>query len=181
MDWFFNSFTDLARVVVVGTCAYIGVIVLLRAAGKRTLSKMNAFDLVVTVAIGSILASVLLSKDVALAEGLVAFATLIALQYVIAWLSVRSPWVRRMVKSEPALLFYDGDYLNHAMKKERVTKEEVWAAVRAQGLASMAEVGGVVLETDGSFTVFAPTDKSATALQQVLHFSPDDANQPLSS
>jgi len=84
-----------------------------------------------------------------------------------------------MVKSEPALLFYDGDYLTQSMKKERVTKEEVWAAVRAQGLASMAEVGGVVLETDGSFSVFAPTDKSATALQQVLHFSPDDANQPL--
>lgn len=181
MDWFFNSFADLARVILVGTCAYIGVIVLLRAAGKRTLSKMNAFDLVVTVAIGSILASVLLSKDVALAEGLVAFATLIVLQYVIAWLSVRSPWVRNMVKSEPALLFYDGNYLTQSMKKERVTKEEIWSAVRAQGLASMAEVGGVVLETDGSFTVFAPTDQPATALQEVLHFSPDDPDQTFSS
>ena len=66
---FFDSWAGLLRVLVVGTLAYAALVLLLRVTGKRTLSKMNAFDLIVTVALGSTLATVLLSKDVALAEG----------------------------------------------------------------------------------------------------------------
>ncbi len=86
---FFGSWYSLLRILVVGVLAYVALIVLLRVTGKRTLSKMNAFDLVVTVALGSTLATVLLSKDVALADGVVAFALLIGLQFIITWLSVR--------------------------------------------------------------------------------------------
>ena len=84
------------------------VLLLLRVSGKRTLTRMNAFDLVVTVALGSTLATVLLIKSVALAEGLTAFMLLIFLQFVLTWLSVRSRAVSRLVKSEPTLLVYQG-------------------------------------------------------------------------
>ena len=84
------------------------VLLLLRVSGKRTLTKMNAFDLVVTVALGSTLATVLLTKSVAQAEGLTAFVLLIFLQFVLTWLSVRSRAVSRLVKSEPTLLVYQG-------------------------------------------------------------------------
>ncbi|WP_231362619.1 hypothetical protein [Thioalkalivibrio sp. ALMg9] len=66
---FFGGWDGLLRTLVVGVLAYVALIVFLRLSGKRTLSKMNAFDLVVTVALGSTLATVLLAKDVALAEG----------------------------------------------------------------------------------------------------------------
>lgn len=88
----FDTWLGLWRVAVVGMCAYAALVVFLRTSGKRTLAKMNAFDLVVTVALGSTLATVLLSKDVALVEGVLAFAVLIALQFGIAWLSVRRVW-----------------------------------------------------------------------------------------
>ena len=100
---FFDGWTGLLRVLVVGTLAYAALVLLLRATGKRALSKMNAFDLVVTVALGSTLATVLLSKDVALAEGVLAFALLL-LQFAITWLSVRSEGVQGLVKAEPRLL-----------------------------------------------------------------------------
>ena len=86
---FFSSWTSIARVLLVGVAAYAGLVLLLRVSGKRTLTKMNAFDLVVTVALGSTLATVLLTKSVALADGLAAFALLILLQYGLTWLSVR--------------------------------------------------------------------------------------------
>lgn len=149
----FNSWYALLRVLLVGTAAYVALVVMLRVSGKRTLAKMNAFDLVVTVSLGSTLASVLLSKDVALAEGLVAFATLIALQFGVAWLSVRSVKFQGLVKSEPALLFFEGRYLDGALRRERVAREEVRAAIRASGIASLEEVAAVVLETDGTFSV----------------------------
>jgi uncharacterized membrane protein YcaP (DUF421 family) len=150
---FFDSWQEIVRVVIIGVLAYVALVILLRVSGKRTLSKMNAFDFVVTVALGSTLATILLSKDVALLEGITALALLIFLQYLIAWLSVRSKRVSNLVKSEPKLLFHKGEFLTAAMNAERVTKEEVCAAIRSGGVANYEEVSAVVLETDGSFTV----------------------------
>ncbi len=165
---FFQSWSGPGRVMIVGVLAYLALVFLLRISGKRTLSKMNAFDFVVTVGLGSTLATILLSKDVALAEGLTAFAVLIGLQWMIAWLSVRSPTVSRLVKAEPRLLVYQGQLLHGAMRSERVVEVEVLAALRQQGLASLADVDAVVLETDGTFTVVQRTDQvEPRALQGV--------------
>jgi uncharacterized membrane protein YcaP (DUF421 family) len=156
---FFDGWQGIWRTALVGVLAYLVLVLLLRISGKRTLSKMNAFDLVVTVALGSTLATILLSSDVALAEGITAFTVLILLQYFIAWLSVRSPAVSRLVKSEPALLLYQGRSLPDALRRERVVEAELLAAVRSQGLADLAEVEAVVLETDGSFTVISQRER----------------------
>lgn len=172
---FFDGWDGLFRVGVVGVLAYAGLVLLLRVSGKRTLSKMNAFDLVVTVALGSTLATVLLSSSVALAEGLLAFALLIFLQFAVSWLSVRSAAVRRLVKNEPKMLFYDGGFLSEAMRSERVTEEEVEAAVRQQGIADLEEVGAAVLETDGSVTVLPRADLgSGSSLRNVARRRSDE-------
>ncbi|MCE6949472.1 DUF421 domain-containing protein [Cereibacter sphaeroides] len=150
---FFDSWAGVARVLVVGLAAYGLLIVMLRASGKRTLSKMNAFDLVVTVALGSTLATVLLSPSVPLVEGVAALALLVYLQYAITWLSVRVPAVQDLVKSEPTLLLHEGRLLDGALKRQRVTQDEVRAALRQGGLDDPAAARSVVLETDGSLTV----------------------------
>lgn len=164
---FFDDWMGLVRVVVVGTLAYAALIVLLRVTGKRTLSKMNAFDFVVTVALGSTLATVLLSKDVALAEGVVALALLIVLQMAVAWASVRSKAFRDMVKAEPTLLLHKGEMLRAAMARERVVPEEILAAARSSGHAGLESVEAVVLETDGTFSVVGSTDGGRAALGNV--------------
>ncbi len=152
---FFESWFGIVRVALIGVCAYVALVVMLRVSGKRTLSKMNAFDFVVTVALGSTLATVLLSKDVALAEGIAAFAVLILLQFIITWLSVRSKTVSRLVKSDPVLVWHRGEFLRDTMRSSRLTDGEVLAAIRSQGVATMEAVEAVVLETDGSISVIA--------------------------
>lgn len=149
----FSGWEGVLRTIVIGVLAYVVLILLLRASGKRTLSKMNAFDLVVTVALGSTLATILLSPGVALAEGAAAFATLIGLQFLITWSSVRLRWVRRFVTGEPTLLVYRGRCLRGALRRVRVTEDEVRAAVRAVGMGATEDAGAVILETDGSFSV----------------------------
>lgn len=153
MQMFFDNWEGLARTIAIGTLAYIGLVLMLRVSGKRTLSKMNAFDFVVTVALGSTLASTLLSQSVALAEGLLGMGLLISLQYIITWLSVRSDTVAQLVKDEPTLLYHRGRYLDGQLKRMRVTRSEVQAAARANGHVMMEAVDAVVLETDGSFSV----------------------------
>jgi uncharacterized membrane protein YcaP (DUF421 family) len=150
---FFNGWESLLRTLIVGVLAYVALIVFLRISGKRTLSKMNAFDLIVTVALGSTLATVLLSKDVPLGEGALAFALLIGLQFIVTWSSVRAPWVRRWVTGEPMILMYRGEFLPKALQRARVVEEEVRAAVRSAGFVSLNDAEAVVLETDGSFSV----------------------------
>ena len=166
---FFDDWAGIGRTVVAGIAAYVGVVLFVRLAGKRTLSKMNAFDLIVTVALGSTLATIVLSKDVALAEGLVAFGVLIGLQLVITWLSVRTDFVPSLVKSKPSLLVSGGRMREDALREQRVSEAEVLQAVRQQGFASVADVHAVVLETDGSFSVIGQrSDRvDASALRNV--------------
>lgn len=150
---FYNGWEGLARTLIVGVLAYISLIAILRWSGKRTLAKMNAFDLIVTISLGSTLASALLNKGVALAESVVAFVTLIGLQFVVTWTSVRARWVRRLVTGEPLMLFEQGKFLPAALLHARVTEDEVLAAIRSAGVDGLGTVAGVVLETDGSFSV----------------------------
>jgi uncharacterized membrane protein YcaP (DUF421 family) len=156
----FDSWAGLGRVLLVGTLACVALVFLLRISGKRTLTKLNAFDLVVTVALGSTLATVLLSNSVALVKGVLALGLLIFLQYAIAWLSVRSPGFQRLIKAEPTLLLHRGRFLEGAMKAERTTHDEILAALRASGAANPHDIAAVVLETDGRLSVIS--DASAT-------------------
>jgi uncharacterized membrane protein YcaP (DUF421 family) len=150
---FFSSYESLAKTLTIGVLAYVSLVLLLRISGKRTLSKMNAFDLVVTVALGSCLATATLSNRVSLSDVALAFAELILLQMVVAWSAARSATVRHIIKSEPSLLFYRGKFLKDILKAERVAEDEVHAAIRSQGFGALESVAAVVLETDGTFSV----------------------------
>lgn len=174
---FFNSWSSMGRILLVGTLAYFALVLLLRISGKRTLSKMNAFDMVITVAIGSTLASAVLDSNTALIDGIFAFALLIGLQFTITWLSVRSKVISRLVKSEPKLLFYDGQFLRSAMKNERVTEPELLAAVRSEGLSDLHQVQAIILETQGEVNVIAASSNpSRSALADVRNPNPDATN-----
>lgn len=126
-------------------------------------------SLAITLALGSTLATIVLSKDVALAEGVAALAPLIGLQLAITWLAVRSETISRLVKAEPSMLPYDGRFLRAAMQREHVVEAEVLSAVRQQAFAALANVQAVVLETDGSFTCIGRTERdAASALDGLL-------------
>lgn len=150
-----DSVSAIFRVLLVGTAAYVGVVVVLRLSGKRTLAKLNAFDLVVTVALGSTLATILLSSDVSFLEGFVALALLAALQFVVAFLSSRIPIVRDAITARPTLVFADGRFRMQAMARQRIGEEEIRQVVRASGAGDLTTIAAVVLETDGSMSVIA--------------------------
>ncbi len=121
--------------------------------GKRTLSKMNAFDFIVTVALGSCLASISLNKNIALAEGAVVYFTLIFLQFILTWLSVIVKYVKKIVSGQPCLLLYQGVLLKNVMKQERITIEEIYLAARTSGIEDLGKVDAIILETTGDITI----------------------------
>ena len=164
---FYDNAMGLVRVAAMAVLAYAALVILLRIAGKRALAKLNAFDLVVTVALGSTLATILLTRDVALAEGALALAMLAGLQWVVSRSSIASHGFARLIRSQPRLLLEDGELRSDALRQERVTPSEVLAAIRSAGVPSVADVGAVVLESDGSLSVIAKSDRETTALADV--------------
>lgn len=159
---FFTDWDGILRTLITTVIAYIVVVFMLRVSGKRTLSKMNAFDTVVTIALGSILGSVILSKSTPIAEGLLAIALLITLQYIITFISVRSSTFKKMISSNPTLLFYDGSMLKDAQKKQRVSTEEINSAVREAGFASYDNIKAIVMESTGDITVISNSESENT-------------------
>src|SRR5690606_41308313 len=89
-----------------------------------TLDQMREVDFIVTVALGSTLATIFLSKDVTLADGIVGLSVLISLQYLLAYFSTRSTKFSRLLSSEPTLVLYKSSFLQTALRKERVTRSE---------------------------------------------------------
>jgi uncharacterized membrane protein YcaP (DUF421 family) len=155
---FFNGWEPLLRIIIVGICSYVALIFLLRAAGKRTLSRMNAYDMVVTMALGSIMAKVLLTPEQSVSESITAMFLLIALQYSVSVAMCRCRWFRHLISSKPSVLFHDGEYIEDTMKKERVDKDEIEAAIHAKGIADMALVEAVILGTNGDLSVLLKPD-----------------------
>lgn len=160
MDWsqmIFQGWDGVVRTVVVGVMAYGCLVLFLRISGKRTLAKLNAFDLVVTVALGSTLSSILLQQSVGLARGATALGLLILMQYLVTFLSVRSRRFARFVRSEPALLARDGRFCRDSMLRQRITEEEVTSAIRSNGAQGVEATKAVILESDGSISVVGVT------------------------
>jgi uncharacterized membrane protein YcaP (DUF421 family) len=163
----FDSWSDVFRTIAVGAGAYAVLILVVRLGGKRTLSQFNAFDFLVTVALGSVLATALLSDDVSLVQGAVAFAVLIALQFVVALLESRVRWFRRLVAADPTVLLLDGRPDDRALHAHRLGLDDLRQAARARGVGALTDVACAVLESDGTISIVTVRDLGdASALPQ---------------
>lgn len=156
--FFFGGWTPLVRILVVGVAMYVTLVVFLRISGSRTLSDMNAFDFIITVAIGSVFGRALTAKSVTLAEAVVAFALLVVLQYVVTRLQVRWSFFSRLVTNPPSLLYFRGEFLRSEMARQRVTESELRSAVRKKQGGSLADVDAIILESNGEFSIVESAD-----------------------
>jgi uncharacterized membrane protein YcaP (DUF421 family) len=170
---FFLGWGPIVRTIIVVILAYTAMVLLLRISGKRTFARMTAFDMIVPLTLGPILASTILLPNVSLVHGMVAFASLITLHTILAWLTARFTWLRTIVKPEPALLVYQGQLIRMTMRKERVTEREIHEIIRDHGLASVEEVEAVVLEADGAYNVIQRLQgKGASSLEILAGYPP---------
>ena len=167
-NFWFDSWESILRVICIAPLAYFAMVFLLRISGKRTLSKMNAFDFVVTVALGSILANVALNQDIPLANGVTAILLLIGFQFLFTWLSVRIKSVKTIITSKPSLIFYKGNFLHQAMKKERITVEEIYSAARKKGISTTDGIDMIIFETTGDISIIEKiTSRNETTFNDV--------------
>ena len=119
------NWMEIGRIILLGFMAYIVLIIMLRLAGKRSLAQLNAFDLVITVSIGSVFATIMLDSKVSIFDGIAALFVLIALQWLFSFSSKKSDTFDDIVTADVALLYYSGSYFYKTMKKERIREDEM--------------------------------------------------------
>ena len=152
-DLFFSGWGSLLRVAIVGVVCYTALLVTLRLSGKRTLSRMNAYDMVITMALGSLLTKAMLTKDQSIADSLLAIMLLIGFQYAVSAISCRWNGFRKLVTPKPAVLYHEGAFMRDVLRKERVSEDEVNAAVHEKGVSGLDCVDAVILGANGELSV----------------------------
>ncbi|MDF1871241.1 DUF421 domain-containing protein [Vannielia sp.] len=144
----------LLRALLLSTFAVSWVILVVRVIGLRAFSKMTAFDFVVTVAIGSLLAGASQSTDWSgFAQASLASAALLGVQYIVARLRRASEAFENVVQNAPVLLMRDGEILTSALSATRVAEDDLVAKLREANVLNLSEVRAVVLETTGDISV----------------------------
>jgi uncharacterized membrane protein YcaP (DUF421 family) len=129
------------------------VYLLTRIIGRRELSSLEPFDLILLIVIGDAIQQGLTQDDYSVTGALIVVGTFGILQVFVSFLSYRFPRLRPALDGEPIVVVQDGKPIERNLKRERLTVEEVMVAARQQQLASVDEIAWAVLETSGKLSV----------------------------
>ena len=157
--WFAFELTSLIAIVLTAIGIYIATIIFTRIAGKRSFSKMSSFDFAMTVALGSMIATTVLSKSVSLWNGIIGLGIVYLLQLSVAILR-RFKIIRDAVDNAPLLLMDGQEILHENLKKARVTEEDLRSKLREANVIRLKEVRAVVFEATGDISVLHTGDDS---------------------
>lgn len=156
-SWFAASPESLLAIALTAVGVYAAVLAYTQLAGLRSYAKMSSYDFAMTVAIGSIIASSVLTESPSLVQAVVALGMIFGLQYLVGRLRRQLPWFKSMVDNQPVLLMKGDTFLRDAMRQERVTEDDLWAKLRQAGVLDLSQVQAVVLETTGDVSVLTGT------------------------
>lgn len=153
-DWFISNPSNLIWVVLCTVALYLVVIALARLSGVRSFAEMSTFDIVVTIALGSMIASVVVSKNPPLLQGVVAVATLYSLQLFVSQLRSRFSSVEAIADNRPILLMGPGGEIKPAnLRVARVTEDDLRTHLRRANVSDRRRIRAVVMEGTGNINV----------------------------
>jgi len=160
---FFDNIDKLGRIVLTTVMVYVLIVLVTKASGKRSTSQLNNFDWIVTVMIGSLGASTILLKNIPFIEGVSSILVLYLLQFLVTKYASISPQFSSVILSDPRIVFYQGQFLPEAMRAERLTRQEIECAMRAEGINNFDDIEAVVFESDAKLSVIPKPKPSDTS------------------
>jgi uncharacterized membrane protein YcaP (DUF421 family) len=144
---------SIAEKVLRSVVIYLFLLAAFRFTGKRQVGQLTPFDLVVLLIISNVVQNAVIGNDNSLGGGLVGALTILVLNYAVAGVAYRSKRARRLLEAQPTLLIHNGRILQENLRRERITIDELLAALRRSGVVEPAKVRFAVLEETGSISV----------------------------
>ena len=175
-SWFSTSFAASVTVVLTAVGIYLVLVLFTRLAGLRTFSKMSTVDFAVTVAVGSVLASTILTKDPPLAQSVVALAALFMMQYGASLLRMNSDAMIDVLDNRPVLVMAGPEILHENLKNVRMTENDLYAKLRQANVTRRDQIRAVVMETTGDVSVLH-ADPDGQPLEDELLYGVENADR----
>src|SRR5271169_4903605 len=160
---FFPGGHVLLQIVLRTGAIYLLVLIGVRLSGKREVGQMTPFDLTLLLLLSNSVQNAMTGPDTSLLGGVVAAATLLLLNYLVAEVSGGNRRFRKFVQGQPSLLVHDGEVIGSHMAKEHVSMDELQRALREHGIATTKDVALAVLEVDGSISCLKYDDLNPNA------------------
>ncbi len=165
----YDSWQGLLWIILMSTLMYAALIGILRAFGKRTLTNVNMFDLIITIGYGSALSTIIILQEISFADGFLVLFMMSLLQVIFSKLQMHSELFTKLVKEKPVFLYYQGNFNEIAIKRQRLQEDDLLAAIRKQGLRSFEQVEAMTLEGDGTLAIMEKGDNIPhDALEDVI-------------
>lgn len=146
---------DLIGIVLRSAAVYACIVLFIRIFGKKELSQLSVIDFVFILLISNSVQNAMVGDSTSLQGGLVAAGTLFILNSFFRYLVYKFKPVERFLEGEASLLIYKGKTIHRNLEREKITIEELKAAVREHGISDIAEVDLAILETDGNISVLS--------------------------
>ena len=145
-------------IVLRGIVVFVFLFVLVRVMGRRELSSLEPFDLILLIILGDAVQQGLTQDDYSLTGAMLAVGTIAILQIATSWLNFRVPRLRPILDGEPIVIVQDGKPIERNLKRERLTGEDLAEAARREGIATLDDVAWAVMETSGSISFIKKSD-----------------------
>jgi uncharacterized membrane protein YcaP (DUF421 family) len=142
----------LMDIAIRAVALYAFVLVLTRVIGRRELSSLEPFDLVLLIVLGDSIQQGLTQDDYSVTGAVIVISTIAALQVLTSYVGFRVPFLRPVLEGEPIVVVEDGKPIEKNLHRERMTFEELMAEARQQQIASLDEVQWAVIETSGNIS-----------------------------
>ena len=171
---FFDGWAHVLRAALSAAGIYIVIIAAIRIFGQKSLAKMSGYDMIVTVALGSLVAALPLTTSVSLTDAIAAAITFLTLQHITRYLQARYRRVHTLVRERPTLLLWNGRLLDDRMLESDISADEVRAAVRRSGILSLKQVRAAILENDGEWSIIPQSSAPDLSAMEGLLIPNDD-------
>ena len=145
-------------IVLRGCVIFVFLYVLMRVIGRRELSSLEPFDLILLVVLGDAVQQGLTQDDYSLTGAILAIGTIAMLQLAVSFTNFRFPKLRSVLDGEPIVVVQDGKPIDKNLRRERVTPDDLAAAMRKQGIGSLEDVQWAVRETSGAINFIKKSD-----------------------
>jgi uncharacterized membrane protein YcaP (DUF421 family) len=158
---------------------YVFLVIVVRLAGRRELAQLNSFDLIVLLMLANTVQNATIGNDNSMVGGLIGVSALLLVNYLVVRFLYRHPRVDRLLEGGPTMLIRDGQVIRKNLVREAITEGELMEAVRKQGLGSVEEVAGAVLETGGVISVVPRKPTPAEARLHLLEGKLDEIKKEI--
>lgn len=138
--------------VIRATAVFFFVFLVTRIVGRRQLSDLEPFDLILLVVLGDLVQQGITQSDESVTGTLIVISTIALLSVGVSWISFRSARLRRITEGEPIVLVQDGHPIERNLRRERITLADIQEEARQAQIVSLADIQWAILENDGKIS-----------------------------